>query len=287
MKVDRQYVRRPDGTRRTALITGAGSGIGRELCRRYHAAGFDLVAASLLGSELACLKEELDAKSSGQHVRVFQVDLAQADAAQAVLDFCDENGIRVDVLVNNAGFGLAGRFVDQPMSRLREMLALNVVTTTALSHAFGGRMRQRGSGMILNVASTIAFQPLPFWAVYAGSKAYVSSFTQALAGELRPFGVHVACLYPGTTATRFLDTAGIHKSVRPWSVGSLIHGAAMDPELVAHCGFGGLLHGGRRIIPGLINKLHFILIKLIPNSVILAVVHGFMKRYRQPNEERR
>lgn len=270
---------RPRGT---ALITGGGSGIGRELCRCFHAAGYTLVVVSLLADELAQLKDELDARACGPEVITYQADLSSPEAATAVVKFCEERALHVDVLVNNAGFGLSSRVLDQPLSRLIQMLGLNVMTTTTLCHAFGGKMRARGSGMILNVASTISFQPLPFWAVYAGTKAYVSSFTQALASELKTFGITVSCLYPGTTRTQFLDTAGIHASDRPWSIGSLIHGAAMDPVRVARTGFEGLMRGKPRIIPGLVNKLHFALIKLVPNPIILAVVHGFMKHYRHP-----
>jgi hypothetical protein len=282
MKIDSQKVFRADGSRRTALITGGGFGIGRELCRLFHAAGFNLVVVSLLTEELTKIKSELDARSSGQEVIVYQIDLSAPDAAFQVVKFCEEKKINVDVLVNNAGFGLAGRVVDQPLNRLIQMMGLNLVTTTILCNAFGGKMREHGFGMILNVASTTSFQPLPFWAVYAGTKSYVSSFTQAIASELRPFGVIVSCLYPGITRTKFLDTAGLHHSTQRWSVGSMIHKFAMNPMNVARTAFTGLMCGKRRIVPGLINKLHFFFIQLVPNPLILAVVNMVMKRYRNP-----
>jgi len=162
------------------------------------------------------------------------------------------------------------------------MLALNMMTMTELCHLFGRTMKERGSGRILNVSSTISFQPLPRWAAYAATKAYVSSFTQAFAREMRPHGVSVSCLYPGTTRTAFLDTAGIERSGSRWSVGSLIHGAAMDPVKVARAGFRGLMRGKGRIIPGVSNRLHFWLVHWVPNRVITAVVQVFMKRYRKP-----
>ncbi|MCX5850189.1 MAG: SDR family NAD(P)-dependent oxidoreductase [Deltaproteobacteria bacterium] len=267
-------------------MTGGGFGIGRELCRCFHAAGYSLVVVSLLAEELADLKNELDARSCGQEVITYQLDLSTIEAAHKVVKFCEEKKINVDVLVNNAGFGLAGRVVDQPLNRLIQLLSLNIVTTTILCHAFGNKMRELGSGLILNVASTISFQPLPFWAVYAGSKAYLSSFTQALASELRLYGINVSCLYPGITRTQFLDTAGIHQSRKWWSVGSMIHRAAMNPVSVARIGFTGLMRGKRRIVPGLINKLHFFFIQLIPNPLILAVVNMVMKRYRDPSANR-
>jgi len=162
------------------------------------------------------------------------------------------------------------------------MLALNMMTMTELCHLFGRKMKERGSGRILNVSSTISFKPLPRWAAYAATKAYVSSFTQAFAREMQPHGVSVSCLYPGTTRTAFLDTAGIERSGSRWSVGSLIHGAAMDPVKVARAGFRGLMRGKGRIIPGVSNRLHFWLVHWVPNRVITAVVQVFMKRYRKP-----
>lgn len=286
MKIDSRKVFRADGSRRTALITGGGFGIGRELCRLFHEAGFNLVVVSLLMEELTKIKNELDARSSGQKVIVYQIDLSAHDAAFQVVKFCEEKKIHVDVLVNNAGFGLAGMVVDQPLNRLIQMMGLNIVTTTVFCNAFGGKMRDRGFGMILNVASTTSFQPLPFWTVYAGTKSYISSFTQAIASELSPFGVIVSCLYPGITRTKFLDTAGLHHCAKWWSVGSMIHKFAMNPVSVARIGFAGLMHGKRRIVPGIINKLHFFFIKLVPNPVILAVVYMVMKRYRNPEVNR-
>lgn len=267
---------------RTALVTGGGGGIGRELCRLLHGAGYRLVVASLLPEELASLETELGSRPGAKTLVTLQTDLSVTGAAETLYRFCEENAITVDVLVNNVGFGLAGEFTGQPLARVRQMIALNMMTATELCHLFGNRMKERGSGRILNVSSTISFQPLPWWAVYAATKAYVSSFTQALAGELRPHGVAVCCLYPGTTRTSFLDTAGINRSGSRWSVGSLIHGAAMDPKKVALAGFRGLMRGKRRIIPGLSNKIHFLFVHWVPNRVITAVVQMFMKRYRKP-----
>jgi uncharacterized protein len=266
----------------TALVTGGGGGIGRELCRLLHGAGYRLVVASLLADELASLKGELEARAGAQPVITLQADLSATGAAEEVFRRCEAGGIEVDVLVNNVGFGIAGEFADQPLERVRQMLALNMVTSTELCHLFGRKMRERGSGRILNVSSTISFQPLPWWAAYAATKAYVSSFTQALASELRPHGVTVCCLYPGTTRTAFLDTAGIQRSARRLSVGTLIHGAAMDPVKVARAGFRGLMRGKRRIIPGVSNRLHFMIVHWVPNRLITAVVQAFMGRYRKP-----
>lgn len=285
MKIDTRKVFRPDGSRRVALITGGGSGIGRELCRLFHQAGFNIVIASLLQEELTEIKNELDSLPGDREVTVYQIDLAVPDAAFKVVRFCEEKKIQVDVLVNNAGFGLTGLYLDQSMERLTQMINLNILTTTMLCKILGGGMRERGYGMILNVASTISLQPLPFWTVYSATKSYVSGFAQAIASELRPCGVIVSCLYPGITRTKFLDTAGLHNSARWWSVGSMIHNFAMSPETVARAGFAGLMKGRRRIFPGFINKFHFYFIHLVPNRVILAVVSMVMKRYRVPGEK--
>ncbi len=264
---------------RTALVTGAGGGIGRELCRLLHAAGYRVVAVSLVKDELASLKREL---AHGPEIIPLRKDLAQPGAAEDVFAFCEKKKIRVDVLVNNVGFGLVGLHLDLPPERVRRMLCLNMVTMTSLCGLFGGRMRERGEGRVLNVASTISFQPLPFWAAYAATKAYVSSFSQAFAREMRCHGVTVTCLYPGITRTGFLEEAGLAPSRSRWSVGSLVHGAAMDPVPVVRAGFHGLMAGRRRVVPGFINRLHFLLIHVLPNALVTEVVYRFMRRYRAP-----
>ena len=267
----------------TALITGGGNGIGRELCRCFHNAGYNLVVVSLIMEELASLRDELQPVSAGQKIVIVQKDLSDPDAAESIYAYCEKEKIVVDVLVNNVGFGLVGRHLDLDLGRVKQMVILNMMTMTVLCHLFGRKMKERRRGQILNVASTISFQPLPFWAAYAGTKSYVSNFTQAFAREMREFGVSVTCLYPGITATNFLDSAGLNRSSHPLSVGSLIHRAAMDPKKVARVGYRGLIKKKLRAIPGISNKVHFYLIHWIPNRLILFVVHSFMKRYRKPD----
>ena len=266
---------------KTVLITGGGNGIGRELCKCFHNDGYHLVVVSLLMEELISLKEELKPLFAGQKIVIFQQDLSDTEASKSVYDFCEKNNIDIDILVNNVGFGLVGRHVDLGTARIKQMVILNMMTMTMLCHLFGKRMKERGCGHILNVASTSAFQPLPFWASYAGTKAYISSFSQSLAREMKEFGVAVTCLYPGTTATNFLDYAGLEKSSSMLSVGSLIHGAAMDAKKVARVGFRSMKKKKLRAIPGITNKLHFYFVYWIPNKIITAVVYVFMKRYKK------
>jgi short-subunit dehydrogenase len=272
----------PGKHNKMVLVTGGGNGIGRELCRCFHKAGCSLVVVSLVLDELVNLKDELKPVTPGQKVIIVQKDLSGLDAAESIFAYCEKEKLDVDILVNNVGYGLAGRHLDLDPARVKQMVVLNMMTMTVLCQLFGKKMKERGRGRILNVASTISFQPLPFWAAYAGTKAYVSSFTQAFAREMKEFGVAVTCLYPGTTATNFLDSAGLVKTPKRWSVGSLVHGAAMDAKKVARAGYRGVMKKRSRVIPGLTNKLHFCFIHWVPNRLISAVVNGFMKRYRRP-----
>lgn len=269
------------GTNGSVMITGGGGGIGLELCRCFHRGGYDLFVVSLLKDELHRLKAELEGDDSRCSVITLQKDLSEVGAAEEVFAFSEKNGITVDVLVNNVGFGLEGIHLELPPERIRQMLVLNMMTLTMLCNHYGKKMKERGSGYILNVSSTISLQPLPYWAAYAGTKAYVSTFTQALSREMKGHGVSVSCLYPGITRTNFLSTAGLEQSNNKWSVGSLIHRAAMDPRTVARAGYRGLFRKKRRIFPGLINKFHFYFIHWVPNGIIVAVVNAVMRRYRR------
>lgn len=270
------------GDRRpVALVTGGGSGIGRELSLLLARDGYQLVVVSLDSGELRDLEKTIAHSSPGSPIECLAADLSLPGAAMAVESFCADRDFNVDLLVNCAGFGMTGDVLDQPLDRLEGMLALNVVTLTSLCHRFGGRMRERGHGAILNVASTIAFQPLAAWGVYAASKAYVSSFTQSLAQELAGSGVTVSCLYPGITRTRFLDAAGLERTPGRWSAASLVHGVAMDPAAVARAALRGIRKGRRRIVPGMVNTIHRLVVPWMPNRLILALAQRFMKRTRR------
>jgi hypothetical protein len=265
--------------KKTALITGAGGGIGRELCRVFHAEGYDIAAVSLVDSELASLKHELEEGTGGGNVSLLAIDLSEPDAAERVMAWCDSSDMEIEVLVNNVGIVLMGEHVVHPLDHTTKVMSVNMITLTGLCHLFGARMKQRGYGRILNVASTVSYQPLPYLAVYAGTKAYVSSFTQALATELEPHGVTVSCLYPGLTRTEFLTSAGVPAPTSKNIMGSAIHGFAMDPAKVAREGFRGVHRGARRSIPGIVNKFHFVAIHWIPNRVIVRAVHAVLSRF--------
>ncbi|MDP2227775.1 MAG: SDR family oxidoreductase [Moraxellaceae bacterium] len=248
-----------------ALVTGGGSGIGRELCKLFNRDGYRLVIVSLLEDELASVKAELLAERPDADVLTIQQDLSLPDAGEKLYASIRRRKIAVDVLVNNAGYGLWGDHFDIPFERIKSMLMLNMVTLTTLATKFGAEMRERGSGGILNIGSTTSFQPLPYLAAYAATKHYVVAFSEALAEEMKGYGVTVTCVCPGTTATKFLETAGVQSSPTFGSVGYFADKAAMSPVDVARVAYEGLRAGQRKPIPGLSNWVHFLGSRLLPN----------------------
>lgn len=188
----------------TALITGASNGIGLELARRLAADGNDLILVARSVDKLQNIATELSGRH-GIRADVIGQDLGYEGAAQELVDKLGDR--RVDMLINNAGFGEFGTFIEADIKRLNQMIQLNVATLTALAHAFGRRMAAQGGGQILNVASIAAFMPGPGAAVYYASKAYVLSFSDALDFELRHHNVRVTTLCPGPTDTGFASAA--------------------------------------------------------------------------------
>src|SRR4051794_12597944 len=192
--------------KRTALVTGASSGIGRALAELFAADGVDLVLAARNEDRLQEVADQL-ARERGGKVAVVASDLAAPDSAAILAANVDRLG-PIDFLVNNAGVGSNGPFLDLDLDREAAMIELNVASLVKLTHHFAGDMRSRGFGRVLNIASTAGLQPGPFMATYYASKAFVISFSQALAFELRGSGVPVTCHCPGATATNFAATAG-------------------------------------------------------------------------------
>jgi hypothetical protein len=234
--------------RDTALVTGASSGIGTELTRQLAAAGHDLILVARRADRLHALAAE--ARASGATVTVIAMDLLQPDAVGQLAQQIDAAGLRVDVLVNNAGFGIAGAFVDGDAASLDDMVTLNVSRLTALTRQFAAGMVQRGRGRILNVASIAGFQPAgPGMAVYYATKSYVLSFTRALAHELNGSGVTATALCPGPTRTEFDAVAGAGQArIFRWL-------PVMDARTVASAGLRGMLAGRDTVVPGLFNRL--------------------------------
>jgi hypothetical protein len=234
--------------RRTALVTGGSGGIGLELAKVLARNEFDIVLVARSRDTLEAAAGQLE----GQHdvtVHVFAADLRRPDAPEAIADFVSNENIPIEVLVNNAGFGLGGEFAETDVTRELEMIQVNIAALTHLTKLFLPQMIKRKSGRILNLASTAAFQPGPLQAVYYASKAYVLSFSEALAEELRDTGVTVTALCPGPTRTDFASTAGVGNS-RLFT----LFGVA-EADDVAEYGFQAMMAGKRVAIPGFRNKL--------------------------------
>jgi short-subunit dehydrogenase len=194
--------------KKLALITGASSGIGKELARIHASKNGDLILVARRSDELETLKKELEEKHAIK-VWIFVKDLTSKNAAKEVYEFTKSNQLEVDYLFNNAGFGGHGFFVDRPIDKDLEMIDLNVSSLVELSHLFLQDMKKRKSGKILNTASTAGFLPGPLQATYFATKAFVVSFSEALAHELKPHNISVTALCPGPVKTEFEKTAGM------------------------------------------------------------------------------
>jgi hypothetical protein len=263
----------------TALITGGGSGIGRALVRLFARDGYRIVVFSLVQAELDALGEELAQSLPPERIHLFQQDLSQPGAAAQVAATCGEHGLEIDVLVNNAGFALWGQCVDQDAAKLNTMMQLNVVTVMELSQLFGRKMKARGRGRILNIGSTLGVSPVPISAVYGATKAFVNSFTVALAVELEPHGVHVCVAEPFLTKTNFLkyslsnSPTTLSQAEQDKNI-SDADKIAQSPERVAKAAYDGLMKGKTIIMPGFIIRLLFWFNRVRPQK---AVAKGFYK----------
>jgi uncharacterized protein len=245
-----------------ALVTGASSGIGTVFARALRARGERLVLVARRRERLERLAAELGGE---EQAAVVALDLAAPGAADKLLAEVQARGFAVDLLVNNAGMGHTGRFYEQSPDVIRTMIDLNVRALTEVTRAFLPGMVERRRGRIVNVASNAAFQPVPFLTVYAATKAYVLSFTEALDTELADTGVRVQALCPGITATEFLDVAEAHR-------GLLVNRMPlMAPEDVVAASLHGLDRGRLRVIAGVPNRLLALVQSLVPRSIVRRV----------------
>lgn len=245
-------------TKKVALVTGASSGLGVEFAHQLAKRGHSLVLAARRRERLEALANELG------DARAVAIDLSKANAVAKLMADIEANGETVDLLVNNAGFGLIGRFAELDSKRERQMVDLNVGTLTDLCRAVAPGMIERKSGGILNVASTAAFQPGPKMAVYFATKAFVLSLTEALHEELKPHGIKVSCLCPGPTRTKFGDVAGFGGN-------GLFDRVAMTAPQVVAAGLAGLGKNKAVVIPGFINKVGAVSGRFAPRSVVRKI----------------
>ncbi|WP_420454207.1 SDR family NAD(P)-dependent oxidoreductase [Rubrivirga sp.] len=252
---------------RTALVTGASSGIGADLARQLGAAGAHVVLVARTEPALAAVADTV--RRRGGTATVVAADLEPRDAPAALAARLAADGLEIDVLVNNAGFGIQGSFLEASVEDAEGMVGLNVAALTSLTRRLVPAMVARGHGGVLNVASVAAFVPAPRFAVYAATKAYVLSFTDALSAELRGTGVHVTCLCPGTVRTGFADRAGMDDA---FFAGSL------PSEAVARAGLDGLARNARRVVPGLSNKVQTVATRFVPTGLTLRVTDALMRK---------
>ena len=248
-----------------ALVTGASSGIGADLARELAKDGHDLVLSARTVAPMNALAVELEAY--GARSAVIAADLGRPGAAAELASELETRGLQIDVLVNNAGLGGIGRFDQMEPQRISDMLLVNIVALTELTRFLLPGLVARRRGKVLMVASTASFQPGPRMAVYFATKAYVLSFGEALAYELRATGVTVTTLCPGATATNFFKTAGANDiALRP----------AVSSADVARIGYRALKEGRRVVVTGLLNRILAVAARLAPHSITLPATSALM-----------
>jgi short-subunit dehydrogenase len=252
-------------TRRpVALVTGASAGIGEELARVFAAHAHDVVLVARRRDALEALAGQLEGKH-GVTATVIVDDLGDPDAPARIFAAVRASGIDVDVLVNNAGFGLGGEFSETPIDREMAMIQVNITSLVQLTKLFVAPMLQRRAGYVMNVASTAAFFPGPMMSVYYASKAFVLSFSQALSEELSKSGIVVSCLCPGPTETEFAEVAQVKKA-------KLFDANVADAREVAEFGYRAMMGGWRVAIPGARNKLLVQAQRFVPRRLITRAV---------------
>jgi uncharacterized protein len=257
---------------KTALITGASTGIGFEFTKLLAADGYQLVLIARDEQKLREIATSLQTKFNVS-VKIYAKDLSVTSDTENLVRQIREDVGTIEILVNNAGFGLSGAFVDTDLTRELEMIQLNVVSLVIFTKLLAREMVQRKGGKILNVASTAAFQPGPLMAIYYASKAFVLSFSEALAEELQESGVTVTALCPGPTATQFSKRAELEKS-RLFKGGMV---PVLDALTVAKIGYDGLSKGQRVVIPGLINQIGVFSVRLTPRKLVAQIAKQLNK----------
>lgn len=250
---------------KVALITGASSGIGKELAHIHAEKGGDLVIVARSGDKLKDLKTELE-KKHGVKVHCITKDLTIPSAPQEIYDELKQAGIQVEYLINNAGFGGLGKFHEREWKKDLDMINLNVIALTALTRFFLPDMIKRNSGRILNVSSTAGLVPGPLQAVYYATKAFVTSFSNAIAEELHDTNITVTALQPGATETGFGSISGMDKTVMFKNTASA--------RSVAQDGYDGMMNGELDVISGLsfMNKIMMSMAPLLPKKMALKQI---------------
>jgi uncharacterized protein len=263
----------PDLKGKTALVTGASSGLGVAFARLLASRGANLVITARREENLKALSTELTEKH-GVQVAVLALDLSDPGAAERLHAETEGKGKAIDVLVNNAGGGIHRNFVDIPWDAVRRQIQLNVTSLTELTQRFAQSMLARGRGHVLNVASIGAYTPSPTYATYSAGKAFVRDFTEAIAYELQGSGVRVCCLCPGGTLTEFHQAAG-HELPRAFRA------TFMTADKCASIGLSALFGGRWNVVSGLFNKISMFLLRFTPRRVMLWMTALTMGKPRE------
>lgn len=250
---------------KTALITGASGGIGFEFVKLFANEGYNLVVIARNEKKLIEIKRNFPTIK----VTVISKDLSKPNAVNEIINEMNAQNITVDVLVNNAGFGLLGAFEDLSIEQQLNMIQLNISSLTELTYQLLPQLKKSKAGKILNVASTAAFQPGPNMAVYYATKAFVLSFSEALAEELIDYSITVTTLCPGATKTNFSSVAKVENTK--------MFSNAMRSDVVAKQGFDSLMRGERVVITGVFNKVGAIAAKFLPRRTAAKVAKLVMK----------
>ena len=255
---------------KTALITGASSGIGLELSKLFAKNGFHLILVARSEERLEKLADELRYEHHVQ-VATFAKDLSDLNEVYSLFKIIDEENIFVDFLVNNAGFGDYGNFVDSDWHKINQMINLNMTSLTYMTHLFLQKMKKEGRGRIMNIASTAAFQPGPLMAVYFATKSYVLNFSEAIFEELNEYNISVTAYCPGATATNFSNEANTNNS-RLFKNKKLPSAAK-----VAEYGFMAMMQGKRLAIYGFMNQVMVFATRFTPRFLVLKITKMIMK----------
>jgi hypothetical protein len=263
----------PDLKGRTALVTGASSGLGVSFARELAAAGADLVITARRGAQLDSLAKELREKH-GIRVDTIVLDLSEPGSPERLFAKTEGEGRAIDVLINNAGGGIHRDFVDIPWEQTARQIQLNVVSLTELTHRFVRVMLERERGHVLNIASIGAYTPSPTYATYSAGKAYVRDFTEAIAYELRNTPVRVCCLCPGGTLTEFHQASG-------HALSGAFKATFMSADSCASIGLSALFGGRRNVVSGLSNKLMMQMLRLMPRRWMIWMTALTMGKPRQ------
>jgi uncharacterized protein len=257
-------------SKETALITGAAAGIGYELASVFARDGYNLVLVDKDENKLVNVADEFKSKFNILITTIVK-DLSLTTSPLEIYSELQAAGINVDFLVNNAGFGRHGFFTDIDLKSELDMLQVNLVSLTHLTKLFVRDMVKRGKGKVLNVASTAAFQPGPLMAVYFATKAYILSFSEAIANELEGTGVTVTVLCPGPTVSSFHQVTGMAET-------ELVKGKKfMDAATVAKVGYQGLMANKTVVIPGVKNKILVEVVRFFPRSLVTKFVRNMQE----------